>query len=79
MVWKLAEAKNRLSELVTLATIEGPQTIRRNDDTVIVVSETTYRELTGERPTLKALLVNGPSLVNVIPPRDRSPVRSVEL
>ena len=79
MEWKLAEAKNRLSELVTLATTEGPQFIRRHDDTVVVVSETTYRELTGERPSLKSLLLNAPPLQDVLPSRDPSPARGVDL
>jgi antitoxin Phd len=79
MDWKLADAKNRLSELVTLATVEGPQTIRRHDAAVVVVAETTYRLLTGEQPSLKDLLLNGPSLEGVIPERDRSPMRTVEL
>lgn len=77
MDWKLAEAKNRLSELVTLATTVGPQTIRRHDATVVVVSESTYRELAGEQPSLKDLILNGPSLEDVLPPRDRSPMREV--
>lgn len=79
MEWKLAEAKNRLSELVTLASSEGPQFIRRHDATVVVISETAYRALTGERPTLKQLLLSGPSLDGIIPARERSSMRSVKL
>jgi antitoxin Phd len=79
MEWKLADAKNRLSELVTLAATEGPQTIRRHDAAVIVIAEPDYRALTGERPTLKYLLLEGPSLEGVIPDRDHSVMRSVEL
>jgi antitoxin Phd len=79
MEWKLADAKNRLSELVTKASKEGPQTIRRHDAAVVVISEETYRTLIGERPTLKDLLLNGPSLEGLDLTRDRSPMRDVEL
>ena len=79
MEWKLADAKNRLSELVTKASTEGPQTIRRHDAAVVVVSEETYLTLTGERPTLKDLLLNIPSLEGIDLERDRSPMREVEL
>jgi antitoxin Phd len=79
MDWKLAEAKTRLNELVSLATTNGPQTIRHHGDAVVVVSETMYRELTGERPSLKSLLLNGPTLDDVLSSRDPSPMRTVEL
>jgi len=79
MEWKLADAKNRLSELVTKAATEGPQRIRRHKDVVVVIAEPAYRAMTGERPTLKQLLLDGPSLADVIPERDRSSMRSVEL
>ncbi len=60
MVWKLADAKNRLSELVTRASQEGPQTIRRNKDTVIVISESEYQALKGEKMTLGQYLLTIP-------------------
>jgi len=79
MEWKLADAKNRLSELVTKAITEGPQIIRRHNDVVAVLAEPTYRALTGERPTLTQLLLDGPSLEAIVPDRDRASMRSVEL
>ncbi len=80
MVWKLAEAKNKLSELVTRAVTEGPQTIRRHDTTVVVVAEETYRTLTGERPNFREWLLNGPRLDDLsIPARDQSPMRETNL
>jgi prevent-host-death family protein len=78
MVWKLADAKNRLSELVTKATTEGPQTIRRHGKAVIVVSEETYKALVGKRPTFKDWLLNGPRIDELeMPPRDGSRMREV--
>ncbi len=79
MEWRLAEAKNRLSELVTRATTEGPQTIRRHGEVVVVIAERTYRALTGERSTFKEWLLNGPRNDGLeFPPRDRSPMRGME-
>ncbi len=34
MGWKLAEAKNKFSELINKALQEGPQRVRRRKDTV---------------------------------------------
>ena len=60
MEWKLADAKNRLSELVTKATTEGPQTIRRHRDAVVVIAESEYRALKGEKMTLGQYLLSMP-------------------
>jgi prevent-host-death family protein len=80
MEWKLADAKNRLSELVTRATNEGPQTIRRHGEAVIVVAEKTYRALVGKRPTFKDWLLNAPRLDDLeLPPRNRSAMRQFNL
>jgi prevent-host-death family protein len=79
MEWKLADAKNRFSELVNRVMTEGPQFIRRRNDTFVLVSEREYRKLTGERPTLKKLVLDGPDLEGVDLARDPSPMRDVEL
>lgn len=80
MEWKLADAKNRLSEVVTRATTEGPQTIRRHDAAVVVLAERTYRELTGERPNFNDWLLNGPRIDDLeLPLRNQSPLRKVDL
>ncbi len=80
MEWKLADAKNKLSELVTRATSEGPQTIRRNGVAVIVVAEETYLALTGARPSFKKWLLGGPRIDDLaLPQRDPTPMREIEL
>ena len=79
MVWKLADAKSRLSELMNCVLTEGPQVIRRRHDEFVVMEASEYRELTGSRPTLKSLLLHGPSLEGVDVSRDRSPMRDVDL
>lgn len=79
MTWKLAEAKNRLTEVVNLALTEGPQTITRRDDAVIVISAAKYEELTGKRPSFKDFLFQGESFEGLDLTRDDSPMRDVEL
>ncbi|OED41163.1 hypothetical protein AB833_10430 [Chromatiales bacterium (ex Bugula neritina AB1)] len=49
MKWQLAEAKNRLSEVVNRALVEGPQRITRRNDVVLVISEADYQSATGKR------------------------------
>jgi prevent-host-death family protein len=80
MVWKLTEAESKLGELMTRAVAEGPQTIRRSEDAVVVVSEEKYLELTGGKLTFKQWLLGGPRTDNLeIPARGQSPMREVEL
>lgn len=78
MTWNLAEAKNRLSEVVNLALREGPQTITRRNDAVVLISAERYAELTGPRQSFKDFLLSGPSLEGLDLDRDRSPMRDVE-
>ena len=79
MKWRLAEAKNKLSEVIRLALTEGPQHIARRDDNVVLMSEEEYDRLTGQRPGFKQLLMDGPGLADLDLKRDRTPVRDVEL
>jgi prevent-host-death family protein len=79
MTWNLAEAKNRLSEVVNRALTEGPQTITRRKDAVVVLSAETYAELTGQRRSFKDFLMSGPSFEGLDLERNESPMRDVEL
>ena len=80
MEWRLADAKNRFSELVNRALSEGPQRVRRHRDAVVVVAERDYEKLTGSRQDFKRfLLERGPSLEGVDIERDSSPMRDVKL
>ena len=78
MTWNLAEAKNRLSEVVNLAISDGPQTITRRSDTVVVLSAAKYAELTGKRPGFKEYLTRGESFEGLELSRDQTPGREVE-
>jgi antitoxin Phd len=79
MTWNLAEAKNRLTEVVNLALSEGPQTITRRGDTVVLVSAERYAELTGQKLDFKEFLFQGVGLDELDLTRDPSPMRDVEL
>lgn len=78
--WRLAEAKNRFSELVTRALAEGPQRVRRHDAAVVVMAEQDYERLTGAKPNFKEFLLGGgPSFEGLDLTRDRTPIRRVKL
>jgi antitoxin Phd len=79
MTWKLAEAKNKFSEVVKLALIEGPQKVSRRDDSVYVVSEKEYEKLTGKLPGFKELLMSTPMIDDLDLSRDKSAMRDIEL
>lgn len=49
MHWRLADTKSRLSEVVARANSGHPQTIRRNDASVFLLAEWTYKHLIAER------------------------------
>ncbi len=76
--WQLADAKNRLSEVVRRALTEGPQRITRRQDAVIVLSEAEYQRLAGTKPSVIDYILAGPSLEDVPLERDRSLMREVE-
>jgi prevent-host-death family protein len=80
MEWRLADAKNRFSELVNRALVEGPQRVLRRGDAVVVVAEREYEKLTGTRPSFKEFLLgDGPNLEGLDLARDRSPIREARL
>ena len=82
MTWQLAEAKNKLSEVVNLALTEGPQTITRRNDTVVLLSAKEYNRLTGKTPDFLQFLLSRPgeaTLDGVDLTRDKSAPREFEL
>jgi antitoxin Phd len=79
MEWNLAEAKNRLSEVVNLALTEGPQVIHRRKDTVVVVAAEEFERLVGRRPSFKDYLAQGDPFDGLELTRDQSPSRDVSL
>ena len=45
MAWRLADAKNRFSEVFNRALAEGPQRVLRRHEAVVVLSERDYEKL----------------------------------
>ena len=79
VIWKLAEAKNKLSEVVRRALEGEPQRIERREDAVVVVDADEFDRLTGGKSDLMGYLLNGPDLSKLALERDRSPMRDLEL
>ncbi len=80
MAWRLADAKNRFSELINRALTRGPQLVLRRRDAVIVVARRDYEKLTGKQRSFKQFLLSkGPSFRGLDLTRDRSPMRNVKL
>ncbi len=79
MEWKLAEAKNKLSEVFQLALTSGPQVVRRRGEAVILVSEKEYTRLKSPLPSLIDFLRQSPDALPPLPPRQHDTPRSVDL
>ncbi len=80
MSWQLQEAKQRFSELVRRALEEGPQTVtRRGEEVVVVVPAEEFRRLTGDKPDFKEFLLSGPDLSALDLERAADRPRGVEL
>jgi prevent-host-death family protein len=80
MDWRLAEAKNKFSELVNRALVEGPQRVLRRNDAVIVMALRDYEQLTGKKTGFKKFLMDeGSDLKGVDLKRDRSSMRDINL
>ncbi len=78
--WRLAEAKNRFTELVNKALSIGPQTIRRRNDIVVVLSQKDYERLKGNNPGFKEHLLNPPHDMGDLDfKRDKSKMRMPDL
>jgi len=78
MDWKVADAKNRFSELVTRALEDGPQRITRRDGTVVLISEKELERLEGKKPDFKEFLLSIPDMEGVDISRDKRPLRDIE-
>lgn len=76
--WNIADAKSRLSEVLNLAEQEAQIITRRNRQYVVLDGDE-YRRLKGSLPSLKELILSGPSLDGVELDRDPSPGRELEL
>ena len=76
--WKIADAKNRLSELLNDVERDGPQEISRRDKVFVVVEQGEFLAQGGSRPSFKDWLRNGPEWGDLDLERDQSRPRSIE-
>lgn len=76
--WTIANAKSKLSEVLNLAEQEV-QIITRRNRQYFVLSGEAYQKLAGSAPSLKDLVLEGPSLEGVDLDRDKSRDREVSL
>lgn len=80
MRWQLQDAKQRLSELIRSALMDGPQVVtRRGEDVVVVISIEEYRRLRNPRTDFREFLRAAPDLDQLDITRAREPARIVEL
>lgn len=79
MEWKLAEAKNKFSEVINKALLEGPQKVVRRDQSFIIIEEKQYEKLIGKKSSFKDYILNAPSLDGLDLSRDQSSMRDADL
>ena len=78
MTWKVADAKNQLSEVLNRADTD-PQIITRRKTGYVVMTEERYRELTGEKPNFIDFLLSAPQVEGFeLPPREVEPPREID-
>jgi len=78
MIWKLAEAKNKFSEVFNRAIDEEPQIVKRRGQGVVIVAEKEYERLIGQTKPLKEFLISGVDFEDLDLRRDPSPMRDIE-
>jgi antitoxin Phd len=80
MNWNVADAKNRLSEVLDRARRDGPQTIKRRGDAFVLLPADQYEQLTGKKPSFTDWLLDGPRIDDLeLPRRENGPMRDVSL
>lgn len=79
MAWKLADAKNRFSEVFRLCLSDGPQRVERRAEAAYLVSEADYLALTGNKPSLAEFLGQGPDWEDVPLERSQEKLRDLDL
>ena len=80
-VWQLQEAKNRFSEVVNKAITEGPQTVTRHgEEIVVVLSKAEYNRLKKSQGNLLDFFRQSPLVgIELDLDRDQSLPRDINL
>jgi len=79
MEWQMSDAKNRFSELISLALTTGAQRVKRRNQSVIIMAEDEYQRLTGQRKGFKEYLLSAPDMSDLDVSRATSSMRDVSL
>ena len=81
IIWQLQEAKNRFSELVNKAIEEGPQTVTRHgEEIVVVLSKAEYSRLLKSQTSLLEFFRQSPLVgIELDLERDPSLPRDIDL
>lgn len=74
-IWTVAEAKARLSEVLRLAEVEGPQQIGLQRPCVVVTTDAWHAQTSPRVPLGRWLIDNVPRGTNLVVPRDRGSQR----
>jgi prevent-host-death family protein len=80
-IWQLQEAKNRFSEVVNKALEEGPQTVTRHgEEIVVILSKADYVRLVKSKTSLLEFFRQSPLVgIELDLQRDQSKPRDVDL
>lgn len=78
MEWTLKEADGRLKEVIDLALKDGPQQIRTEDGSVVLVTKHTSSPTAPPKKDFLEFLMSGPSLEGLDLTRDKSLPRTVD-
>ena len=80
-IWQLQEAKNRFSEMVNKALEEGPQTVTRHgEEVVVILSKAEYNRLVKSQISLLEFFRQSPLVgIELELERDLSLPRDVDL
>ena len=80
-IWQLQEAKNRFSEVINKALEDGPQTVtRRGEEIVIILSKAEYKRLVKAQTSLLEFFRQSPLVgIELDLERDSSMPRTVDL
>ena len=80
-IWQLQEAKNRFSEVVNKALEEGPQTVTRHgEEIVVILSKTEYNRLLKSQTSLLDFFRQSPLVgIELDLERDQSLPRDIDL
>ena len=78
--WRIADAKNKFSELFNNALIGRIQLVHRRDGDVVIISKNEYERLIGQKKSFKQYILSPPHEIDHLDDmRDKSQMRSVDL